>query len=86
MNWQMAFSLQSEYIWTTVERDGADLDFDGWYVEVAYFIIGESRNYKKGKFAGVSPRSIVGRKGFGVWKIATHYSMIDLNDHEIEGG
>lgn len=81
------FSLQSEYIWTTVGRDsGADLDFDGWYVEAAYFITGESRNYKKGKFGAVSPRKVVGRKGLGAWQLATRYSTIDLNDYEIEGG
>lgn len=82
-----AFSLQSEYIWTTVERNGnSGLDFDGWYVEAAYFLTGESRNYNKGKFAGISPDSVVGRGGFGAWQLAVRYSTVDLNDHEIEGG
>lgn len=81
------FSIQSEYIWTAVERDhGADLNFDGWYAEAAYFITGESLNYKQGKFGGISPNSIVGRNGVGAWQIATRYSSIDLNDQEIKGG
>ena len=81
------FSVQSEYIWTTVERNnGANLDFDGWYAEAAYFLTGESQNYQKGKFAGVSPKSIVGRNGIGAWQIATRYSSIDLNDQDINGG
>lgn len=81
------FSMQSEYIWTTVDRDnGSNLDFSGWYAEAAYFLTGESRHYKKGKFAGVSPLSVVGRKGIGAWQIAARYSSIDLNDADISGG
>ena len=81
------FSIQSEYIWTTVGReDGDDLDFNGWYAEAAYFLTGESLNYKKGKFGAVSPISIVGRDGIGAWQIATRYSSINLNDQDIRGG
>jgi phosphate-selective porin OprO/OprP len=82
-----SFSLQSEYIWTKVERNGAaNLDFDGWYAEAAFFLTGESRNYKKGKFGGISPKGIVGRGGIGAWQIAARYSSVDLNDHDVEGG
>lgn len=81
------FSLQSEYIWTKVERNGnADLDFDGWYTEAAYFLTGESRNYKKGKFGSISPKGVVGDGGIGAWQLAARYSSVDLNDHEIDGG
>ncbi len=81
------FSLQSEYIWSKIERNGAaDLDFDGWYAEAAFFLTGESRKYKKGKFGGISPKAVVGRGGFGAWQLAARYSSVDLNDHEIEGG
>jgi len=81
------FSAQAEYVWTTVERDiGTDLDFDGWYIQAAYFLTGESRRYKKGKFAGVTPNSIVGRNGIGAWQLAARYSMINLNDADINGG
>jgi len=81
------FSLQSEYIWSKIERNGgADLDFDGWYAEAAFFLTGESRNYKKGKFGGISPKAVVGRGGLGAWQLAARYSSVDLNDHEIEGG
>ncbi len=81
------FSLQSEYIWTKVHRNGAaDLDFDGWYTEAAYFITGESRHYKKGKFGSVTPHKSVGRGGWGAWQVAARYSSVDLNDHDVEGG
>jgi phosphate-selective porin OprO/OprP len=81
------FSFQSEYIWTNVERsNGADIDFNGWYAETSYFITGESRRYKKGKFSGISPGSIVGRGGIGAWQVAARFSSIDLNDAGIKGG
>jgi len=81
------FSAQAEYIWTRVERNSeTDVNFDGWYLQAAYFLTGESRRYQKGAFAGVSPKSIVGRQGIGAWQIAARYSLIDLNDAEINGG
>lgn len=81
------FSVQSEYVWTTVERNiGSDVDFNGWYAEASYFLTGESRHYKKGHFASVTPNSIVGRKGIGAWQLATRYSMVDLNNVDIQGG
>ncbi|MCF6203583.1 MAG: hypothetical protein L3J59_07930 [Methylococcaceae bacterium] len=81
------FSAQAEYVWTAVERNvGSDLDFEGWYIEAAYFLTGESRQYKKGKFAATSPINIVGRNGMGAWQLAVRYSMIDLNDGGINGG
>ncbi|MCK5829921.1 MAG: hypothetical protein KAH20_06420 [Methylococcales bacterium] len=82
-----SFSMQSEYIWTKVERNGApDLDFDGWYAEAAFFLTGESRNYQKGKFGGIKPKGIVGHGGIGAWQLAARYGSVDLNDHEIDGG
>ena len=81
------FSAQAEYISTSVNRDGAsDLDFDGWYVEMAYFLTGESRQYKHGKFAKPLPQSNVGEGGMGAWQLALRYSTLDLSDGLIEGG
>ncbi len=80
------FSFQSEYIYTTVDRNGSNLNFDGWYAEAAYFLTGESRDYKKGKFGGISPNSVVGEGGFGAWQLAARYSVINLTDAEIDGG
>jgi len=82
-----SFSTQAEYIWTTVNRDSEDdLDFHGWYVQAAYFLTGESRKYKKGAFGSITPKSVVGRNGFGAWQLAARYSLIDLNDNDIDGG
>ncbi|RLA21237.1 MAG: porin [Gammaproteobacteria bacterium] len=81
------FSTQVEYLRTTVDRSASkDLTFDGWYAEAAYFLTGESRNYKKGAFGGVTPKEIVGRGGIGAWQLAARYSTLNLNDKDINGG
>lgn len=81
------FSVQSEYIQTKLERDGAsNLAFDGWYAYASYFLTGESRAYKKGVFGRTKPTSPVGKGGFGAWQVAARYSTIDLNDGTVTGG
>jgi phosphate-selective porin OprO/OprP len=81
------FSAQAEYISTSVNRnEGSNLVFDGWYVETAYFLTGESRQYKQGKFAKPLPKSKVGQDGVGAWQLALRYSTLDLNDGLVEGG
>ena len=82
-----AFSAQAEYITTSVDRNNAsDLDFDGWYAQLGYFFTGESRHYKKGAFASITPTSIVGEGGVGAWEIGMRYSTVDLIDRDIDGG
>ncbi len=80
-------SAQAEYITTTVNRNGlSDLDFDGWYLETAYFLTGESRQYKNGKFGRPKPSINVGEGGVGAWQLALRYSTIDLDDGLVDGG
>ncbi len=84
---QGPFSAQAEYITTSVKRDsGTDPDFDGWYAQAGYFLTGESRNYKNGKFGGITPKANVGEGGIGAWELALRYSTLDLNDADIDGG
>jgi len=84
---QGPFSAQAEYITTSVSRDtGSDLDFDGWYAQAGYFLTGESRNYKNGKFGGITPKASVGDGGIGAWEMALRYSTVDLSDADIDGG
>ena len=81
------FRQQAEYISTSVNRNGLnDVDFDGWYVETGYFLTGESRQYKNGKFTRPKPFSNIGEDGTGAWQLALRYSTIDLNDGMIDGG
>jgi phosphate-selective porin OprO/OprP len=81
------FSAQVEYITTSVSRNVAtDLDFDGWYAQAGYFFTGESRNYKKGSFGAITPKTSVGEGGIGAWELALRYSTLDLIDKDINGG
>jgi phosphate-selective porin OprO/OprP len=80
-------SAQAEYITTSVSRNAdSNLDFDGWYAQAGYFLTGESRNYKKGSFGGITPKASVGEGGIGAWELALRYSTLDLIDKDIDGG
>jgi len=81
------FSAQVEYLHARVNRDGfKDLNFDGWYVETGYFLTGESRQYKKGRFGRPKPETNVGQGGIGAWQLALRYSTLDLSDGNVDGG
>jgi phosphate-selective porin OprO/OprP len=84
------FSLQGEYIRTSLDRDAGapDLDFDGYYVYGSWFNTGESRSYRNkiGEFGRTKPREIVGMGGGGAWELALRYSNLDLTDGDFDGG
>jgi phosphate-selective porin OprO/OprP len=81
------FSLQGEYFNVAAQSDAvSDPDFDGWYAFASWFLTGESRHYKKGVFARVSPKSVVGKGGIGAWELAARYSKINLDDADTDGG
>jgi phosphate-selective porin OprO/OprP len=62
--------------------DGREpLRFGGGYVYASWFLTGESRRYRGGRFRGVRPQ---GR--FGAWELAARYSVVDLGDGMVEGG
>jgi phosphate-selective porin OprO/OprP len=71
------FSAQGEYFVSTLEGNGAgaaDIDFDGGYAFVSYFLTGESRPYNAatGTFGRV--------KGEGAIELAARYDMMNLDD------
>lgn len=89
------FSAQAECYLAAVQRDPApgdsavDPNFDGFYLQVGYFLTGEHRPYRKssGSFDRVHPyenffrlRDTDGRirTGKGAWEIAYRYSYVDL--------
>ncbi len=73
------FSVQGEWMQQTVNRDqGDEPDFSGYYVYGSWFITGESRSYKGGKFGRT--------KATNAWEVAVRYSSLDLEDGSINGG
>ena len=81
------FSLQGEYMGVNAQSDQvSDPDFTGWYAYGSWFITGESRKYKKGKFGRVNPKGVVGKGGIGAWELAVRYSSVDLDDADTQGG
>ena len=74
--------VQAEWLGADVSRDfGADYDFSGYYITAGWFITGESRPYKNGKFDRVKPLA-----DSGAWEVAIRASHLDLNDGAITGG
>ncbi len=94
------FSLQAEYLCTSVDADnGTTPFFGGWYAVASYFLTGEHRPYRKdiGVFDRVIPCRdfvrYVGKhedgcvaRGPGAWEIAFRVSQLDLNDSGVAGG
>lgn len=90
--------IQSEYIAVPVNQvAGPNLFFDAAYVNVSYFLTGESRTYNKlfGIIDRVFPFENFFRvrgqdgsvaTGWGAWEIAVRASYIDLTDANIRGG
>jgi phosphate-selective porin OprO/OprP len=90
--------IQTEYIAVPVDQlNGPNLYFDGAYVNVSYFLTGESRTYNKlfGILDRVFPFENFFRvrteegpivTGKGAWEFAGRYSFIDLDDANIDGG
>jgi phosphate-selective porin OprO/OprP len=89
--------VQAEYAASLVNQIGGPaLDFHAWYVEVGWFLTGESRPYLQevGIFNRVTPfepfffnRTRRGlRAGLGAWQIAARIDDLKLNDRDIQGG
>lgn len=73
---QGAFHAQAEYM----TEDGSLGDADGYMVSAGYFLTGENRGYKIGKFDRTKPKNPISKGGFGAWEIATRYDTIDATN------
>ena len=70
-----------------VSRDGFDdPGFFGAYADVGYFLTGESRGYKGGKFDRVKVKNPFGKGGWGALSINARFDYLDLNDAGVTGG
>jgi phosphate-selective porin OprO/OprP len=58
---------------------GEDASANGYYVQAGWFITGESRTYKKGRWNKIKPN----RKGVGAWEIFARYEGLDGEDDGI---
>lgn len=83
-------SLQFEWMSALADRPtGEDLHYNGYYIFGSFFLTGEHRPYKtsSGAFNRVKPKKNFDWKGgYGALELAARYSMIDLNDEDINGG
>jgi phosphate-selective porin OprO/OprP len=90
------FSTGGEYTQMWVDRKtpfgvspgNTDLSLNGWYVEAAWTLTGESRKYKEGNFRYLEPAKPFSLKN-GTWgavETAIRYSGADLNDGSFKGG
>lgn len=73
-----SFFFQGEYL--AQEEDEKD-DIDGFYLQAAYVITGESRPYKNGLFKRIKPNSPK-----GAWEVAARYESGDGKYSDIELG
>ena len=93
-----ALQVVGEYQHNWTQRDGgADLEFHGGYVYVAYALTGEHVPYDRSKssigtlqpfenFFLVNRCSGERGGGWGAWQVAARYSYLDLTDDNILGG
>jgi len=73
-----SYSLQSEYMQLSVDGTQGDnnASYDGYYIQLGYFLTEGYRAYKNGKFGAVTPVS-----KNGTWQLMARYSALDAEDN-----
>ncbi|MBA3511814.1 porin [Sphingomonas sp.] len=81
------FHVASEAYWQKVGRSGpTDPTFFGAYVEGGYFLTGERRGYKGGKFDRVKVKQPFNDGGWGSLGLNVRWDYLDLVDGGFVGG
>ena len=84
------FHAAAEAHWLSAEPlgPGPDRNFFGAYAEVGYFLTGETRGYRGGRFDRTTVRRPVGGEqgGAGAFQLNLRYDYLDLNSGTIRGG
>jgi phosphate-selective porin len=77
-----AFHIQTEMMLQAVKVDpdsnDQDSQYSGSYIQVAYFLSGQTLRYDDNRFEGVRPRSST-----KVWLLVARYSELDARDNEL---
>ena len=83
------FHAVAEAHWLDADtRTGAEPSLFGGYVELGWFLTGESRGYRGARFdrTRVRPGGAIEEGGFGAIQVAVRYDHLDLNSNGITGG
>lgn len=65
---------------TELAGDGKDINNTGWYVQGGWFITGESRPYKRGKWEKIKPNR---KGGLGAWELFARLEGFDFDDDNV---
>ena len=82
-------SVQGEYYSTSVQQlpmattTTKNLRFNGYHLQVAYVLTGESRGYCFTNGVLHNPKPT---QKYGAWELAARYSFVNLNDRNVYGG
>jgi phosphate-selective porin OprO/OprP len=82
--------VQAEYTQLEAEVSplfqGSDPTYTGWYIDVGWFITGETQTYQKGVFGRPKVKNpVVWSKGggWGAWQLTGRYNVVDLTDQAL---
>jgi phosphate-selective porin OprO/OprP len=80
------FHAAAEAHWLNADTPTASPTFFGGYVEAGWYLTGETRGYRGGKFDRTRVRNPVGGGGTGAIQLNLRYDRLDLNSAGIAGG
>jgi len=71
--------IHGEYL--TEDAEGSTDDFQGYFVNLGWFLTGEQRSYRasSGAFRRTSPANPVSEGGNGAWELAGRYDYLDTD-------
>lgn len=81
------FHAVAEAHWLNADRPvGTDPTFFGGYVELGWFLTGETRGYRSARWDRTRVRRAIEDGGFGALQLSLRYDYLDLNSGGINGG
>lgn len=82
------FHAAAEAHWLRADRFGAasDPSFFGGYVELGWFLTGETRGYRSGRWDRTRVRRALEEGGAGAFQLALRYDFVDLSSNGVIGG